>query len=223
MEGIWILYLLVAGQAGLWLGSFPLVKFPDNAKARPFFRVEEANSTLLMSLADSRGFISCDQLDEALKSLCIRLSDRAADDLHVGYSEEAHQLTLRRHLRIPSTVNGGGANDDQLEYVMEDDEVCEFSLTLTSLVSHNGQEAASKRTEVEHTDIVYQIMHSSSYQVPVLYFYFATLLTTGVSGIENVYKYLVPVQYRQNLQTVGVLGGIGPVVSAHRIRTVSGT
>ncbi|KAG2419872.1 hypothetical protein HFD88_004669 [Aspergillus terreus] len=56
--------------------------------------------------------------------------------------------------------------------------------------------------------VEYQVLLSPTYQVPVLYF---TLRQTGHPkplGIDEVYRYMVPPQYRKELQSVGVMGGI---------------
>lgn len=71
-------------------------------------------------------------------------------------------------------------------------------------------------------EVVYEIMHSPSYQVPVLYFYFADPAVGNGQGIEAVYRYVVPSQHHQSLQSLGALGGIGPVVSAYNLCKVDG-
>ncbi|KAB8230666.1 autophagy-related protein Atg10 [Aspergillus alliaceus] len=57
--------------------------------------------------------------------------------------------------------------------------------------------------QVEH-----DIILSSTYQVPVLYFTLRRDGHPGPLGLDEVYQYLVPDQYKRELQHVGVMGGI---------------
>ncbi|RAK82465.1 ATG3/ATG10 family protein [Aspergillus fijiensis CBS 313.89] len=56
--------------------------------------------------------------------------------------------------------------------------------------------------------VVYDVLLSPTYQVPVLYFNLRPTDHPGPLGIDAVYQYLVPSQYREELQSVGVMGGI---------------
>lgn len=51
-------------------------------------------------------------------------------------------------------------------------------------------------------------MLSPTYQVPVLYFTLRWHNLQGSVGLDAVYQYLVPPQYRKGLKSVGVMGGI---------------
>ncbi|KAI9373327.1 hypothetical protein BJX61DRAFT_552311 [Aspergillus egyptiacus] len=52
----------------------------------------------------------------------------------------------------------------------------------------------------------YDVLLSPTYQVPVLYF--VVRLAGKPLGIDEVYRVLVPDQYRRNIQSVGIMGGI---------------
>ncbi|KAI9039074.1 ATG3/ATG10 family protein [Aspergillus affinis] len=54
----------------------------------------------------------------------------------------------------------------------------------------------------------YEILLSPTYQVPVLYFMLRRGNQPGPMEIDAVYHYLVADQYREELQAVGVMGGI---------------
>ncbi|EPS27564.1 hypothetical protein POX_e06529 [Penicillium oxalicum] len=54
----------------------------------------------------------------------------------------------------------------------------------------------------------YDIVLSPTYRVPVLYFTLRWHNYPGPVGLNAVYQYVVPEQYRQQLQSVGVMGGI---------------
>ena len=56
-------------------------------------------------------------------------------------------------------------------------------------------------------------MLSPTYQVPVLYFGLRSH-NHGPLGLDDVYQYVVPEQYRQELKSVGVMGGISMGVGA---------
>lgn len=73
--------------------------------------------------------------------------------------------------------------------------------------------------------IVYEILHSTSYQVPVLYISFKSLPRPTP---EEVYKLLVPEAYRDQVRAVGVMGALSvtehpitglPVYFVHPCRT----
>lgn len=60
-------------------------------------------------------------------------------------------------------------------------------------------------------------MLSPTYQVPVLYFVLRWHNHWGPMGLDAVYQYVVPKQYRQQLQSVGVMGGISFGVGAQHV------
>ncbi|KAF7712725.1 Uncharacterized protein PECH_006767 [Penicillium ucsense] len=65
------------------------------------------------------------------------------------------------------------------------------------------------RTNLRPTlQLDYDIVLSQTYQVPVLYFTLRWHNYSGPVGLDTVYQHVVPQQYRQQLQSVGVMGGI---------------
>ncbi|PWY76358.1 autophagy-related protein Atg10 [Aspergillus sclerotioniger CBS 115572] len=56
--------------------------------------------------------------------------------------------------------------------------------------------------------VIYDVLLSPTYQVPVLYFQLRQDSHPGPLGIDVVYQYLVPDQYRKELESVGIMGGI---------------
>lgn len=56
--------------------------------------------------------------------------------------------------------------------------------------------------------VEYDIVLSPSYQVPVLYFTLRRGNSGGPVDRDTVYQYLVPEQYKKELMSVGVIGGI---------------
>ncbi|KAL2007112.1 hypothetical protein VTN00DRAFT_8550 [Thermoascus crustaceus] len=57
-------------------------------------------------------------------------------------------------------------------------------------------------------EVEYDIILSPTYRVPVLYFVLRNAPREGPAGMEAVYQYLVPHQYKTELKSVGVMGGI---------------
>ncbi|KAL2003451.1 hypothetical protein VTN02DRAFT_3762 [Thermoascus thermophilus] len=102
----------------------------------------------------------------------------------------------------PPVSEGGESQVDQLE---EDDD--------EALVRGPDPDF---RFEVE-----YDIILSPTYRVPVLYFVLRNAPREGPAGIEAVYRYLVPHQYKTELKSVGVMGGISMGVCAHAFQPTS--
>lgn len=74
---------------------------------------------------------------------------------------------------------------------------------------------AIHHTSALHTtpQVEYHIIYSSSYRVPVLYFFLHHTLGGKPSGIDTVYDLLVPKRLEAGLRDIGVIGGIGMTVS----------
>lgn len=71
------------------------------------------------------------------------------------------------------------------------------------------------RTNVKpKIQIDYDILLSPTYQVPVLYFVLRWHNHEGSVDLDAVYQYIVPEQYRMQLQSVGIMGGISFGVGA---------
>ncbi|KAJ5860590.1 Autophagy-related protein 3 [Penicillium soppii] len=89
----------------------------------------------------------------------------------------------------------------------EDDPVCRFPAPRerVHLCDPSPQEALVRTQPSLQVD--YDIVWSPTYQVPVLYFGLRSH-SHGPLGLDEVYQYVVPEQYRQQLKNVGVMGGI---------------
>ncbi|KAL1993024.1 hypothetical protein VTN49DRAFT_3781 [Thermomyces lanuginosus] len=59
-----------------------------------------------------------------------------------------------------------------------------------------------------HLVVHYDIVLSPTYQVPVMYMTIAGFAAVGPSGMDAIYRYLVPSQYGSSLRSSGVMGGI---------------
>ena len=72
-----------------------------------------------------------------------------------------------------------------------------------------GHAAASNAT------VEYDILLSPTYQVPVLYFRLADVAAGYPTGLDFVYRYLVPADAQSQLQQTSVMGGVSLQVRSH--------
>lgn len=82
-------------------------------------------------------------------------------------------------------------------------------LSILKVSSNIKQEALIRAPETSvRLQVIYNILLSPTYHVPVLYFQLRQDNHPGPLGIDAVYQYLVPEQYRKELQSIGIMGGI---------------
>lgn len=99
-------------------------------------------------------------------------------------------------------------------------------VSIADLIKHSPNNFQSQealvRTNLHPTlQIDYDVVLSPTYQVPVLYFVLRWHNHQGPVGLDAVYQYVVPEQYKQQLQNVGVMGGISFGVGAHSFLSLS--
>lgn len=87
------------------------------------------------------------------------------------------------------------------------------SRDVSTCPNSSPQEALVRATPQPSLQIDYDILLSPTYQVPILYFGLKWH-NHGPLGLDEVYQYVVPEQYRQELKSVGVMGGISMGVGA---------
>lgn len=64
--------------------------------------------------------------------------------------------------------------------------------------------------------VEYHIILSPTYRVPVLYFQVLHPLNkVGANSIEQILEHIVPIQLRDHIESIGVLGAISLTVRAH--------
>lgn len=71
----------------------------------------------------------------------------------------------------------------------------------------DDNEAVPRRTRTAPL-VVYDLVHSPSYQVPVLYVTIENLPFAGLPSLDLAYDLLVPAEYKMQLKAVGVLGSL---------------
>lgn len=103
------------------------------------------------------------------------------------------------------------ATDDPEEE--EDDPVCRYQPHKGMFSPNPSPQEALLRISQPSLQVDYDILLSPTYQVPVLYFGLRWH-NHGPLGLDAVYQYVVPEQYRQELKSVGVMGGISMGVGA---------
>lgn len=67
------------------------------------------------------------------------------------------------------------------------------------------------------SSVEYHILHSTSYRVPVLYFFLYNLPSSMLQRIDTVYEHLVPKHLQFGAKKVGVMGGIGMTVGSLQV------
>jgi len=88
----------------------------------------------------------------------------------------------------------------------------------TVIISRNLPSQEALKVEVrpaslDRLTIEYDILLSTSYRVPVLYFRIRDCWTQLITDVDVVYNCLVPPVYREQLRAVGIIGGISMTVS----------
>ncbi|KAJ5789351.1 Autophagy-related protein 3 [Penicillium psychrosexuale] len=130
---------------------------------------------------------------------CQDLADRCIAAQNIGWS--AIRLLTKPEgfgLRITKCVNVPNPLEEPLEpSALEDLEESQ----------DEDPEALVRAKPHPSLQIDYDILLSPTYQVPVLYFGLRWH-NHGPLGLEEVYQYVVPERYRQELKNVGVMGGI---------------
>ncbi|KAG7007199.1 hypothetical protein G7Y79_00011g030970 [Physcia stellaris] len=104
--------------------------------------------------------------------------------------------------------------------------MAEFPLTIYSKEPNEEEEdedaeGDNDQSAIHHpsqtssqTSVAYSIIHSPTYQVPVLYFSFRNLPSTyNPNSLDTVYQLLAPKETRQDLESFGVMGAISMAVS----------
>ncbi|PYI25331.1 autophagy-related protein Atg10 [Aspergillus indologenus CBS 114.80] len=122
--------------------------------------------------------------------------------LTVQYAQRAHGpiLSITRrisHVSIPAYDSQSSVDDSIRE-----------RYTYTEAYEDDPEALIRTAEPSVGLHVVYDVLLSPTYQVPVLYFNLRPTDHPGPLGIDAVYRYLVPSQYRKELQSVGVMGGI---------------
>lgn len=86
--------------------------------------------------------------------------------------------------------------------------------TSKGLLTRHLQEALIRTDLQAKLQIDYDILLSPTYRVPVLYFTLRWHNCQGPVGLDAVYQYVVPAQWRDQLRSVGVMGAISFAVGA---------
>ncbi|KGO39099.1 Autophagy-related protein 3 [Penicillium expansum] len=129
------------------------------------------------------------------ESACQDLADRCTSAQHIGWSAirlltkpDGTSLRITKYVNVPSPLEAPALVDEESQ---EDED----------------PEALVRAKPQPSLQIDYDILLSPTYQVPVLYFGLRWH-NHGPLGLDHVYQYVVPERYRQELKSVGVMGGI---------------
>ncbi|KAL5332890.1 hypothetical protein BJX70DRAFT_392628 [Aspergillus crustosus] len=146
-------------------------------------------------------FLTSGEFESACHAFLTRI--HAANRSMVGWSSIRFQTT-NQTLRISLCFNDR-RNCQHCDFTHS--VYAENTLDAQLEVCEEDPEALTRTPDTRETlQADYEIIHSPTYQVPVLYF---VLRRSELPlGIVDVYNYLVPDQYKSNIQTVGIMGGI---------------
>ncbi|KAL9633922.1 MAG: hypothetical protein Q9164_004405 [Protoblastenia rupestris] len=147
---------------------------------------------------DHSGFITYHNFLEACHNLVIRAE--TLQSLRLAFSISGEQQSLR----VTRSLGPLSFPPDAVQSLPEEPPDWE---DVDDLAIYN----ASVKQPVPSVE--YHVIHSTSYQVPVLYFFLHNLPTQGPQNIDAVYEYVVPKLHHEALRGLGVLGGIGMIVS----------
>lgn len=89
-------------------------------------------------------------------------------------------------------------------------EIAEIADDETVLVEEDDEALQPSTKRVKQTRVIYDIIHSPSYQVPVLYILFKELPgpSHGLPPPQQVYEMLVPTSQKEQIRVVGPMGAL---------------
>ena len=156
---------------------------------------------------ENLGFICQRDLSEAYQHLTKLSASLPSSIARYRFGKKRDLLSISRSL--PWLLPQQAASQDLLEAHDLGNELLGLEESDDLAVYHPSHKTLSSSVE-------YQIIYSPSYRVPVLYLLLHNLPSPGPKGIDAVYEYLVPRGQHEILQELGVLGGIGMIVSPPR-------
>ncbi|KAK3712567.1 hypothetical protein LTR37_009010 [Vermiconidia calcicola] len=162
---------------------------------------------------------ACLTLESSVQSLKVSTNWEDAKVLEsygTYYLRILRRITLITHGVREHQASGSRENK---EFVEDDDEA----------LSSSGNSVGSPA-------VLYDVIHSPSYQVPVLYITFKDFAAGGTAvkdlpSVDEAYELLVPDAYRSQIEAVGVLGALSmtdhpisgtPAYFVHPCRTAEG-
>ncbi|PYH94426.1 autophagy-related protein Atg10 [Aspergillus ellipticus CBS 707.79] len=146
--------------------------------------------------------VTAEEFDAACRAFLNRV--HVVGDTVMGWSSiRLHNRTTSSILSISRKIGHGSAHHNDGLY---SNPRMDQGLRWEAL--EDDPEALIRTPEPSALQVFYDILLSPTYQVPVLYFQLRQGNQPGPLGIDAVYQYLVPDQYKNELQSVGIMGGI---------------
>ena len=124
--------------------------------------------------------------------------------------------------RVPDTSSNDETQGQDISSETDEDDVSAWKRdpNYESVLSKSrGQQSTIHHFKAPVPSVEYNILLSTTYRVPVLYFFLHNLPPGSLSGLDAVYGLLVPELSRSGLQQVGVMGGISMSVRQCRSAT----
>ncbi|KAL9127005.1 MAG: hypothetical protein Q9217_004040 [Psora testacea] len=158
------------------------------------------------TLGDNLGLVSYHDFVEACQNIVERAESIQKYDL------DWYLRVPDRYLRVSRQLGPLRSEPDVLEDLLDELSDVEDVDDLAIYREQQGHPSPS---------VEYHIIHSTSYQVPVLYFFVHDLPCQSPKDIDTIYEYLVPKQHREALRGLGILGGIGMILIKGTKRKIS--
>lgn len=154
----------------------------------------------------------------------------------MGECQVASAGKLPAQMAVPCVIDSDatkhGVQFLQIRRAQPHQTLCASEVSSEDDVNHSEDDPEALQPEqcaaLEETVIVYDIVHSSSYQVPVLYLAVRRTASTKRLSSDELYRLLVPDAFRQQIEAVGVMGALSmtdhpvasvPVYFVHPCRT----
>ncbi|KAL8791291.1 MAG: hypothetical protein Q9195_005980 [Heterodermia aff. obscurata] len=146
---------------------------------------------------------ACGHLVESSKSL---ENTRMRIELHD--EQEAHFLVISRRFSLQTLpLAADVALSEQTSNVDEENDEDIDDQAVVSVSAHDSPACS----------VIYSIVYSPTYQVPVLYFCFRDLpCPYNPNSVDTVYQLLVPQESRTDIESFSIIGGISMAVSIAR-------
>ncbi|KAJ5961067.1 uncharacterized protein N7479_008217 [Penicillium vulpinum] len=157
-------------------------------------------------------FLAQSEFERACQDLadqCTSAQNITWSDIRLLTKPGGTGLRITKCVDVPSPLEAPALADLEESQEDEDPPLRDVSTCPDSSL----QEALVRAKPEPRLQIDYDILLSPTYQVPVLYFGLRWH-NHGPLGLDEVYQYVVPERYRQELKSFGVMGGISMGVGA---------
>ena len=149
-----------------------------------------------------------DEFNNACTCLESKCQDKLNETEWVRVVFHEQYLDIVKTIRVAQVPEETGGTPCQYEYDTEEDRM------LVHRMNELEQEVCTRSDSNSHeVKVVYSVVLSPSYQVPVLWIHLFDVPSSAPTGLEALYQYLVPTSAIPALRSVGVIGALSFGVS----------